>query len=364
MRILFIINTLAMGGAERVGSILCNAWAAQGHEIVLVQTYSGGGCNFFQVAPSIRQEMLGCQVGRRSFFDILRRIARLRRLARDFEPDVVVSFLTSVNLLTLAATSGLGLRRIIAERTDPVCMPLPGIMRWGCRLLYRFADMVIVQNNQQGARLESLYGRMPRLTAIANPLPEHLPEQGRRRADEPFRLISLGRLDPGKRIDMIITAFQRLAPDRPDWELHIFGDGPDLARLEKQARSGHEAARIHFKGRTDKALHVLADADIYASASTFEGFPNALMEAMAVGLPTLSTDCPCGPREMTDHGKAGLLVPVNDEQAFTEALAQLMDDATLRRLLGERAATQIRTLCSQDVVLEQWHQAFAQLGAK
>lgn len=364
MRILFIINTLAMGGAERVGSTLCNAWAEQGHEVLLVQTYSGGGSNFFQVTPSIRQEILGGKVGKRNAFDILRRAALLRHLTRNFEPDVVVSFLTSVNLLTLAATFGMGLRRIVAERTDPVSMPMPGIMRWGCRILYRFADMVLVQNAHQGERLESLYGRMPRLKAIANPLPKHLPEKGRRRANKPFRLISLGRLDPGKRIDMIIDAFQRLALDRPDWELHIFGDGPEMPRLKKQARSGQGAARVRFMGRTDEALNVLADADIYASASTFEGFPNALMEAMAVGLPTLSTDCPCGPSEMTDHGKAGLLVPVNDEQAFTDALARLMDDAVLRDTLGKRAAARILTLCSQDVVLEQWRQAFSELGAR
>jgi GalNAc-alpha-(1->4)-GalNAc-alpha-(1->3)-diNAcBac-PP-undecaprenol alpha-1,4-N-acetyl-D-galactosaminyltransferase len=363
MRILFVLNTLAMGGSERVSSILCNAWAAQGHKVLLVQSFSGGAQNFFNLDPTIRQEALGRQGGKRSPFEILRRMSKLRRLARQFQPDVIISFLNNVNLVMLIATAGLGMRRIVGERADPVATPIPKAVRWGCRLLYRFADMVLVQNWQQGVRLEGLYGRMPRLTSIANPLPDIVPARSARRGEGRRRIASLGRLEKSKQVDLVIRAFHRLAASHKSWELHIYGDGPARGCLETTAAAGPGAERIHFHGRTDRALEVLAASDLYASASAYEGFPNALMEAMAVGLPTLSTDCPCGPRDMTDDGEVGLLVPMDDEDSFTHAMAQLMDDEALRRSLGEKAAAHIRSLCGREVVLAQWQNAFARLGA-
>jgi GalNAc-alpha-(1->4)-GalNAc-alpha-(1->3)-diNAcBac-PP-undecaprenol alpha-1,4-N-acetyl-D-galactosaminyltransferase len=363
MKILFVLNTLAMGGAERVGSQLCNAWAAQGHEVMFVHSFSGGPQNFYTLDPAISQKSLGSLEGKRSTLDILRRMFRLRNLTKEFQPDVIVSFLTNVNLLMIAATVGLGVRRIVAERTDPVEMPMPHIMRWGCRVLYRLADMVVIQNSLQGERLVNLYGRMPRLTAIPNPLPDTLPNTYHVRIAIPHRIVSLGRLAPPKRVDRVIEAFQRLALDRPDWELYIYGDGCDLTSLLQQAKGGPAADRIYFRGRTDQALQVLAEASIFILCSEFEGFPNALMEAMAMGLPTVSTDCPCGPKDMTNNGQAGLLVPVDDEDALAEALARLMDDEALRRTLGEKALLHIHKLCSREVVLAQWHNAFVSVGA-
>jgi GalNAc-alpha-(1->4)-GalNAc-alpha-(1->3)-diNAcBac-PP-undecaprenol alpha-1,4-N-acetyl-D-galactosaminyltransferase len=362
MRILFVLNTLAMGGAERVGALLCNAWAAQGNEVMLVQSFSGGAKNFFTLDAAIYQEALGSEGGTRNPLDILKRINRLRRLTREFQPDVVISFLTNVNLLMLVATVGLGMRRIVCERADPISMPLTKIMRSGVRMLYRYANLVVVQTRLQGERLESLYGSMPHLSIIANPLSENLPKPSLRGPNSPHRIVSLGRLAPEKRVDRVITAFHRLASDRPDWELYIYGDGPSLASLQQRASIGPAAGRIHFPGPTDQALKVLADASIFTLCSDFEGFPHARMEAMALGLPSVSTDCPCGPREMTNNGQAGLLVPVDDKDAFAEALARLMDDEALRRSLGDKAASHINLLCSREVILAKWQEAFSRVG--
>lgn len=355
MKILFVINTLGAGGAERAGSTLCNGWAAKGHEVLLVQTFSGGAIDFFALSPLVRQEALVEDNGRQGAVDILQRMYRLRRIAGEFRPDVIVSFLTNVNLFTMVATAFQGFRLVIAERTDPIMMPMPYLLRIGCRLLYRFADMVVVQTLQQGKRLESRYGIMPRLTTIPNPLPEVMPVLERTSApDRVHRIVSLGRLEPSKRVDLIISAFQRLATDYADWELHIFGDGPSEGALQQQVSSGPASTRIHLHGRTSEPLTELALADIYASASTFEGFPNALMEAMAVGLPTVSADCFCGPREITDNGRSGLLVPVNDVEALTCAMETLMKDRAKRVNLGALAAQRIRALCSRERVLDQW----------
>jgi glycosyltransferase involved in cell wall biosynthesis len=135
-----------------------------------------------------------------------------------------------------------------------------------------------------------------------------------------------------------------------------------MASLQQQAKGGAAADRIYFQGRTDQSLQKLAEGSIFTLCSDFEGFPNALMEAMAVGLPTVSIDCPCGPREMTDDGRVGLLVPMDNEDLFAEALARLMDDEGLRHSLAEKALSQIHSLCSREVVLAQWQDAFARVG--
>jgi glycosyltransferase involved in cell wall biosynthesis len=170
-------------------------------------------------------------------------------------------------------------------------------------------------------------------------------------------------LDEGKQFDVLIRAFANLAQRRhTDWSLRIIGEGFLRSNLQQQISNLELDKRVELVGRTTMIGDELAQADIFALTSKYEGFPNVLLEAMAVGLPCVSFDCPSGPREITMNGQVALLVPLNDEQALELALERLMLNANLRQTLGNQARASVIERFSLDNILEQWDLLFQELG--
>ena len=167
------------------------------------------------------------------------------------------------------------------------------------------------------------------------------------------RLIAVGRLAHQKGLDLLLSAFAEAAKDFPEWKLDIFGQGPLREELEKQRNQLGLGNRVHFRGITTDVYAELERSDIFVLPSRFEGLPNALMEAMAAGLPVIAADCKFGPAELITHQSNGLLVPVEDIPALTEALKQLMGDAALRRKLGT-AASEIQEWSGEEKIVNCW----------
>ena len=225
--------------------------------------------------------------------------------------------------------------------------------------------MLTVQTEAVAGKVSARYPGLRKVRVVPNPLPASAlampPAAPAARADGRRILLSLGRLTAQKGIGSVIDAFARLAPRFPQWDLHIYGDGPLRESLAGLAATQGLAHRIAFMGITSEPARVMAAADAFVMGSRHEGFPNALLEAMSAGLPCLATDCPSGPREISRDGADALLVPLNDEPAFTDALASLMDDASLRAALGRRASASIRERYSLESVLARWDQLFAEV---
>lgn len=359
MKILFAVNTLSSGGAERVASILSNAWAAEGHEVILTQTYSGGPVTFYKLAPVIRHTALAKRGSAGGIYGAVVRLLAFRRIVRREKPDVIISFMLNANAFVMLATLFLRVPRIIAERTDPKAVAISCALRRACRFFYPRAELVVVQTEEQNKRVAEAFGMIRRTAVIPNPLPEGLPPPRQRPVKCGRKiLISLGRLSSTKRIDIVIEAFCRVAGQAPDWDLHVYGDGPCRATWQAQAEQSPFRDRILFKGRTDQAYTVLSKADMFIMASEFEGFPNSLLEAMALGLPVITSDCPCAAKDITRNGEDGVLVPVGDTIAFANALQRLMESDDARAKLGARAAKSVRKRFALAKVLALWDEAF------
>lgn len=366
MKILFLISSLGAGGAERVATTLANAWAARGDKVTLVPTFSGGGEPFYKLNEFVElmylAELVGVthQGGKR----YLRRLTALRCLVRERKPDVVISFLPNVNIAALAATAFSGVPCVICERSDPAELPIETKWKLACKLLYRKADCVVVQTESVARSIRRIYGGLHDVAVIPNPIPEELDRWRAVASPEAPRrvLLSMGRLVAEKQVNQIISAFASLHGDCLEWDFHIYGDGPLAEPLRRQVEEAGLAGRVCFKGRTTEPWAVMARADAFVMASAYEGFPNALLEAMAMGLPCVTTDCRSGPRELSRDGRDALLVKQDNEDDLHSAMRRLLSDATLRRTLGARAQQSVLARFSLTSVLEIWDDVFASVG--
>lgn len=367
MKIVFLISSLGSGGAERVASTLCNAWVARGDRVTLVPTFSGGGQPFYALDPRVEVRYLADEVGPVAWAGqgkrYLRRLLALRRLIRVHQPDLVLSFLPNVNIAALAATAFTGIPCIVSERSDPSMQPIGRIWSLACRFFYRFADAVAVQTEQVAQRIGGLYPSLRRVAVIPNPLPPALLALSPRNSLcslFPPVLLSVGRLATEKRTDLIIDAFAALAAEFPDWALHLVGDGPLRQALQAHAdATGLPPGRVRFLGRSEEPWTLMLQASAFVLASDYEGFPNALLEAVALGLPCVSTDCPSGPREISEGGAIARLVPTDDVRELQLALGEIMGNFDLRARLSEEGAASVRQRYSLERILALWDELFA-----
>ena len=288
------------------------------------------------------------------------RYRRLRALLQQQRPKRVLALLTKTNILCSAAVWDLPIHLVVSERNDP---RLQSIDRLWSRLrcvYYRRADVVTA--NTEGV-LEALQAMGPwqRLALLPNPLPTALTLQDSHEppVDREAEVLAVARLVPQKGLDVLIRAFASLPESvRDGWSLTLVGDGPELATLQALASDAGLRDLVHFEGFRSDPLVFMRRASIFALPSRFEGMPNALLEAMAAGLPSVVTDASPGPLEMVCNGHQGLVVPTDDVSAFAAALQQLMLDGDLRNRCGVAARTTLRAL-DWDVVESHWRSVLA-----
>lgn len=348
-----VLPTLGPGGAERVASSLASCWIEAGHEVGLI-TISSPESDAYPLGPAVRRIALDrLKVSRNPVEGLLRasgRVLALRRALGELHPDVVISFLQHTNVMTLLAMAGRRVPVFVCERSDPR-QNLMG-RQWAPlrRALYPWAAGVVVQTEAVAAWARAF---CPRVHVIPNFVarPSRTANPG---AEEgPKTLVTLGRLERVKGFDLLIEAFARVCGRHGDWSLRILGEGPERPRLEALLASLHLEDRVSLPGRVPDPERHLSAAHAFALSSRYEGFPNALLEAMASGLPIVAFDCPSGPAEIVVHERNGLLVKPEDVAELAAALDRLMTSAAERRRLGQ-SAREIAVRLSPGAVLEKW----------
>lgn len=368
MKILFFVSSLNAGGAERVAVTLANAWARRGDNVTLVSTWLTKHEPFYELDSRIRFRQLADDRSARPLHALpgAGKWLQIRRLVRVEAPDVVVSFLTNVNVNVLLATSGLDVPVIVSERTHPAYSQSAGrVLRFLRRQTYGRAHTVVMQTMAGVSALKAQAPAVRNVAVIPNPLPDELlaalPDvRLERPTSGALRVVAMGRLVPTKQFDVLIDEFAALAQDFPDWSLVIWGEGPQRDALTDQIRKLGMSGRITLAGRTSKPWQVLAAGDLFVMTSRVEGFPNVLLEAMALGLPCIALDCPSGPAELSRGGRDARLVPMDDYVALRASMQQLMADAGARQKLGDQAQRSVRQRYALPVILEQWDGLFRQ----
>jgi len=335
-----VIADLSGGGAQRVMTQLANAWAERGHRLCVV-TLSHPDSDFFRLDPRVSRRCIG-GIGASSgavaaLWANLQRLRRLRAAIRASGAPCVVSFVGTMNILTVLATAGLGVRLVISERNDPARQSLGRGWDLLRRLLYPRADLVTANSK---AALQSLAAFVPPRKLAFAPNPLAAPAADQPRPPRQQVILNVGRLTAQKAQDVLLAAFAALPEGARDWRLVIVGTGEAGPALQRQAEALGIADRVRLAGQVADPLPHYHSASIFVLPSRFEGTPNALLEAMANGLPAIVSDASGGPLEYVEDGETGLVVPADDPSALTTAMARLIGDNDLRARLG--AAAQAR----------------------
>jgi glycosyltransferase involved in cell wall biosynthesis len=366
LKLLIFIYSLSSGGAERVTANLTNHWADKGWDITVV-TLEPQSSDFYELHPAVKRialEMAG-DSGKAltGLCQNLLRVCSLRRALRQIKPDIALGIMTTANILLALATRGLPqIRAVGSEQIHPPQFPLGALWEGLRRHTYGRLAAVTALTNESAEWLKAHTGaswvpvipsaalwRLP--AQVPRIAPDSLCQSGR------HLLLAVGRLEAQKGFDWLEDAFINLSKRYPDWDLVILGEGHHRATLQDQVRAAGLEKRVLLPGRAGNVGEWYERADLYVMSSRFEGFPNALAEAMAHGLAAVSFDCDTGPRDIIRHEVDGLLVPPGDVVALTAALDRLMGDAVLRQRFAERAV-EARERFSMERIASMWEDLF------
>lgn len=351
MHIIFTVANMAGGGAERVISILANRLAAGRNRVTIVMT--AGNRLDYTLNPRVEVVSVG-EITGGSMVKRVQRIRNLRRIFRKKQKAVLVSFGLGSNFYTAAAHFGLKNPLIISERNDPGACPHPHLrnMVFGC------ANKLVFQTKEAASCFPKSLQKKG--VVIANPISENImpPYQGERKK----RIAAVGRLEPQKNYALLLRAFSKFHNRFPEYTLHIFGDGYMKDGLQKKAWDMGISDAVIFEGFAKDVHSKIRDASMYVLSSDYEGISNALLEAMALGIPVISTDCPIGGSRLCIQNEVnGLLVPVRDENAMAGAMCRLAQNMKFADRIGQEAV-KVKERFSEANITKQWNTLIRQLA--
>ncbi|WP_283432295.1 glycosyltransferase [Neorhodopirellula lusitana] len=335
LRMACVIHSLDGGGAERVMAGLASRLADRGHEVTLM-TLDDGRADRHKVSGRVQRTPLSVLSTAQRPVSLWKRLVAIRRAIRGGEYQVVLSFCDWTNVLTLLAT--IGLRGcppiVVSERSDPARQSLGPVREWLRRRVYRRAAAVVCLSSDVAATLTRMTGVTP--IVIGSAVEEVAPAEPVAPTDgEPLRLIAMGRLEHEKGFDRLLRAVVELQMVQgvPDWRLAILGDGSEAEPLRLLAQELGVADRVEFMGWVSPVSSCLQASDVFVLPSRYEGFPSAMLEAMAAGVAVVAVDAGGSVRDTIRHGENGWLVK-NQVESLTEGLSHVLIDTKLRQQMA------------------------------
>jgi len=397
--LVIVTPNLDCGGTQRIVAMLANAWNGKGYRICIICAYHKG--IFFPLDRGIRLvDRMGTD-GRKSWFTKSRvykffhwsytrlkdvdlreymrkrhdyhgiktlafllampglaivmavvhtwellggivytywRCRGIRTALKEVESPLILSFLPSANIMSVIASTNMGRRVVICERNDPAIQPIPQPWRMLRPIVYHRASLVTVNSGGAAVTLEK-YVPQDRIRCVPNPilLPEGTQNDPTGNLADRRQILIVGRLHEQKAHSVLLRAFAKLPESLADWRLSVVGKGELLDRLQQQGERLGIADRVTWFGAAKDVKPFYRHAAMFVLPSLHEGMPNALLEAMSFGVPSIISDASSGPMELVTDQENGLVVPAGDADALAKAIERLATDVTLRTRLGKAA---------------------------
>lgn len=365
---LFLITGMPMGGAERVMATLANEFVAKGHQVRLVTLKKA--ISAYKLDERI--EFIGGNSEATSSNYIVRKIQTIyaaiksiifyRRQLKEYKPDMILSFLTNTNLLAVI-NNLISLKKypvIISERCDP--RTRSKLLIKLCNKVYPLADSIVCQSKViENYFLEQ--NSKSKTTVIANPINEECINK-KDISKRQKKIVAVGRLNNQKNYDLLIDAFSDIEKDYPNHKLEIYGQGPEKNRLQNKIDNLGLTDKILLMGTRQNVMQDVADAELYVMSSDFEGFPNALAEAMASGIPVISTNFPTGvAKELIKDDENGYVVPVRDRKMLSDAMMKILSKESVQNVMSKNNK-KLREQLNVNNITTRWEELFIEVIEK
>jgi glycosyltransferase involved in cell wall biosynthesis len=340
-KITFVGHTMDRGGASHVLCMLANGLAENGYDVELV---------FFRIRnsyPLLNQVRLynlfrsDEEPSKFQYFKVL------YKYIKNCDSKILVSFLTEVNIITLISTFRSRKRVIISERNDPK-VSTSTLVYLASRIMYNLAEHVVFQTQ----RVKKYYSRrvQSKSQVIRNPIDV----EGVIATLREKKIVSVGKLYPQKNHKLLINAFAQLCRFGFEHTLHIYGEGPLRDELNQQIVDVGLEERIFLEGNQPNIPVKIKDAQLFVLSSDYEGLSNALLEALSIGLPCISTNC-AGTDEVIEDGVNGIITPVGDLNALSKAMFDVLSNVELQKKFMENNSIKKDEFSSKNIV-DRWLQ--------
>lgn len=346
MHICFVIGAMNFSGAEKVLTIISQNLAMMGEDVsvILLEKESG-----FEKQNGIK--LYGAKSNGNKIRRILSRWKNIRGIVKEIKPDIVVSFGYVCNVNTIPSLLGVHIPIVLCERNDPEYDPRKKTERLSRQVLYPLANGYVFQTE----KIRDFFSRaiQSKSAIIANPVPKVNMQWS---FDNSTNCIStVARLDDfQKDHKTMFEAFSIFSKKHPEYILDVYGDGPDKENYLKQIHDAGMDEKIVLHGKVSNPLEKILQSKIFLLTSRFEGMPNALMEAMSIGMPCVSTDCGGGgAKELFDMCDSGILTRVGDAVEIAGALDRLVNDEESMKSMGLKACA-VNDLLSEKRISEKW----------
>lgn len=330
--ICIFIPSIGTGGAERVVSILANHLVSINYNVTIICLINNVS---YQIDRRVNVVLPDFKLSR-TIISLLRVIKYYRKVIREIKPDVIFSFLEFYNEITMLALLGIKKKIFLFDRNNPLLKEQNKAQSILRKVLYPKADGLVVQTRRAAEYVDKLRLNS-NILILPNPL-SNIKEIWNPDI-ESKRIICVGRIETQKNHKYLIDIFSQINND--GWILQFVGDGSCRPELEEYVNALHMKKYVQFLGIRNDVQSLLSESTIFAFPSLWEGFPNALLEAMAVGVPCISNNCQTGPSEIIQDGVNGFLINVGDMEEFKRKLRILMDSKELRVSLSANSKNEI-----------------------
>lgn len=346
-KLLFINSSLTGGGSERVMTLLANYFSDEYDvSMILVREKSEENYKTKNKVNLIKFKYNS----HNKILIFLKRFIMLRKTIKNLNPDCVISFMTDINFTTLLACMGLKVKIIVSERADPKYRSkkiLKGLLE---KMLYPISDKIVFQTEL----VKSYYNEKIQKKSVVIPNPVNPELITCEKTKKSKKIIAVGRLTEQKNFALLIESFSQFHNKFPDYKLEICGDGPLKQELIDFSKNLKILDFVEFSGFISNVNEHMAKAEIYVSTSNYEGISNSMIEALAMGIPTICTDCPVGGASlMIKNRENGILIPVGDGEALTQALIELASNIEFCQKIG-KSAQKVKDDFSIDKIGKMW----------